>query len=98
MKLNQTLSCPSEIRILFAGSTYRLAMTSGANAQPDYAETNHAQVTCTAVSSSTNQCVAWTVFPITQASGTVENVARLQRMLNNGWANLGDFYRRFYAT
>ena len=96
MKLNQTLSCPSEIRILFAGRTYRLAMTSGANAQPDYPETNNVQVTCTAVSSATNQCVAWTVFPITQAGGTVENIARLQQAQKNGsWVNLGDFYVTF---
>jgi hypothetical protein len=100
MKLNQTLSCPSEVRILFGGSTYRLAMTSGANAQPDYPETNNVQVACTAVSSATNQCVAWTVFPITQAGGTVENVARLQQIQKNGWANLGDFYVTFlfYVT
>ena len=96
MHLNQTLSCPSEVRFLSGGGTYRLAMTSGANAQPDYPETNNLQVNCTAVSSSTNKCVAWTVFPITQAGGTVENIARLQQAQKNGsWVNLGDFYVTF---
>jgi hypothetical protein len=94
MSLNQTLSCAAFVRFTYQGTDYRLAMTSGANVQTDYPETNNAQVYCTAVSSSTNKCVAWTVFPVTQAGGAVENIARLQRLGNHG-ADLGDFYTTF---
>jgi hypothetical protein len=96
MKLNQTLSCPTFVRFLYGGSTYRLVMSSGPNAFPDYAETNNAQVTCNAVSSSTNKCIAWTVAPTTQAGGVAQNVARLENIGNGGkLSNLGDFYTTF---
>ena len=96
MRLNQTLSSPAFVRFTYAGTDYRLVMSSGPNAYPDYAETNNAQVTCTAVNSSTNQCVAWTIQPITQAGGGVQNIARLQRFAKNGsLTDLGDFYASF---
>lgn len=96
MRLNQTLSCPTFVRFTYGTTDYRLSMSSGPNAIPDYPETNNAQVTCTAVNSSTNQCVAWTILPITQAGGTVRNIARLEKFLKNGsTVNLGDFYTTF---
>jgi hypothetical protein len=96
MRLNQTLSCPAFVRFTYAGTSYRLIMSSGPNAFPDYAETNNTQVTCTAVNSSTNQCVAWTILPVIQAGGTVRNIARLEKLPNKGSAvNLGDFYTTF---
>jgi hypothetical protein len=72
-------------------------MSSGPNSDIDYAETNNPQVTCTAVSSTTNQCVAWTIAPIQQAGGTVENIARLRKPLKCAgcYTNLGDFYVTF---
>ena len=98
MKLNQTLSCPTGIGFTYAGTDYGLGMHSGPNSDVDYAETNNPQVTCTAVSSTTKQCNAWTIAPIHQAAGgTVENIARLTKAGNgkNGTANLGDFYVTF---
>lgn len=91
MSLNQTLSCPAFVRFTYAGTSYRLAMTS--NGQPSYPETNNVQVSCTAVNSS-NKCAAWTVFPITQPGGPVQNIARLEK-LGKGGGNLGDFYTTF---
>ena len=52
--------------------SYSIAVTA------NYPETNDTLVTCTAVNGS-NQCTAWTIFPITQAGGAVQNVARLQQ-------------------
>jgi len=95
MKLNQTLSCPTGISFTYAGTQYGLIMSSGPNSDIDYAETNNPQVTCTKVSSTTNQCIAWTIAPITQAGGTVENIGRLRQSVKNGYANLGDFYLTF---
>lgn len=96
MRLNQTPSCPAFVRFTYAGTSYRLAMSSGPNAYPDYAETNNAQVTCTAVNPSTNQCVAWTILPVTQAGGTIRNVARLQKFSKSGaLTDLGNFYVNF---
>jgi hypothetical protein len=96
MSLNQTLSCAAFVSFQWGGTKYRLSMTSGANVQTDYPETNNAQVLCTAVSGSTNKCAAWTVFPITQADGSVENIARLEKFGNGGKiTNLGDFYTTF---
>jgi hypothetical protein len=95
MKLGQTLSCPTGIGFTYAGTQYGLIMSSGPNSDVDYAETNNPQVTCTAVSSTTNQCVAWTIAPIQQAGGTVENIARLRKPLRGGYANLGNFYLTF---
>ena len=94
MKLNQTLSCPTGIGFTYAGTQYGLIMSSGPNSDVDYAETNNPQVTCTAVSSTTNQCVAWTIAPI-QVGTTVENIARLRKPLRGGYADLGDFYLTF---
>ena len=95
MKLNQTLSCPTGVSFKYAGVSYGLMMSSGPNSDIDYAETNNPQVTCTAVSSS-NQCNAWTIAPIQQANGPVENIARLRQPLKNGtFLNLGDFYVTF---
>lgn len=51
-------------------------------------------MTCTAVNAS-NQCNAWTIFPITQADGTVQNVARLESLTKGAVAN-GDFYLTFH--
>ena len=96
MSLNQTLSCAAFVRFTYAGTSYRLAMTAGANVQTNYPETNNVQVSCTAMSSSTNKCAAWTVFPITQADGAVQNIARLEKFSKNGSAvNFGDFYTTF---
>jgi hypothetical protein len=98
MKLNQTLSCPTGIGFTYAGTDYGLGMHSGPNSDVDYAETNNPQVTCTAVSSTTKQCNAWTIAPIHQAAGgTVENIARLTKLGigKNGTVNLGDFYVTF---
>lgn len=93
---NRTVSCPMSVRFTYAGTDYRLMMSSGPGSLLDYAETNNAQVTCTAVNGS-NQCIAWTVAPITQADGTVQNVARLERFGNGGkLTNLGDFYVTFH--
>jgi len=98
MKLNQTLSCPTGISFHYAGVSYGLMMSSGPNSDIDYAETNNPQVICTAVNSS-NQCNAWTITPIQQANGPVENIARLRQPLKNGsFANLGDFYVTFNFT
>lgn len=93
--LNQTVSCPAFVRFTYAGISYRLAMTSNGN--PTYPETNNVQVTCTAMNAS-NQCAAWTVFPITQTGGAVQSIARLERYGNGGKLrdlNLGDFYTTF---
>ena len=95
MELNQTLSCPMGIGFTYAGIQFGLMMASGPNSDIDYAETNNPQVTCTKVSSTTNQCINWAVGPITQAGGTVENIGRLRQSLKNGYANLGDFYLTF---
>jgi hypothetical protein len=96
MSLNQTLSCAAFVRFTYAGTSYRLAMTSGANVQTNYPETNNVQVTCTAVSGSTNKCAAWTIFPITQTGGAVQNIARLEKFPKNGSPiNFGDFYTTF---
>jgi hypothetical protein len=96
MSLNQTLSCAAFVSFQWGGTKYRLSMTSGANVQTDYSETNNAQVSCTALSFSSNQCAAWTVFPITQPGGSVQNVARLEKFGNGGKiTNLGDFYTTF---
>ncbi len=98
MKLNQTLSCPTGIGFTYAGTQYGLMMSSGPNSDIDYAETNNPQVTCTAVSSTTNQCNAWTIEPIHQAAGgTVENIARLRKPCHGAgcFVNLGDFYVTF---
>jgi hypothetical protein len=96
IQLNQTLSCPTFVSFLYAGTEYRLVMSSGPGAfTADYSETNDALVTCTAVNGS-NQCNAWTILPITQAGGTVQNVARLQQGSKSGkWTNFGDFYLTF---
>jgi hypothetical protein len=94
MSLNQTLSCPAFVSFQWGGTKYRLVMSSGANAQPDYPETNNVQVSCNAVSSSTNKCVAWTVSPITQAGGAVQSIARLEED-GKKVLDLGDFYTTF---
>ncbi len=96
MTLNQTLSCPTGVAFNYKGVQYGLMMSSGPNSE-NYAETNNPQVTCTAVNSATNQCVAWTITPITQAWGTVENVARLRQPLKCAgcYADLGDFFVTF---
>jgi hypothetical protein len=100
MKLNQTLSCPTGIAITYAGTQYGLMMSSGPNSDIDYAETNNPQVTCTAVNPATTKCISWTVAPIQQATGPVENIARLRQPLKCGgcFANLGDFYVKFNFT
>ena len=95
MKLNETLSCPTGIGFTYAGTQYGLIMSSGPNSDVDYAETNNPQVTCTAVSAATNQCIGWTIAPIQQAGGAVENVARLRKPSKGGYANLGDFNLTF---
>jgi hypothetical protein len=95
MKLNEKLSCPTGVGFTYAGTQYGLIMSSGPNSDVDYAETNNPQVTCTAVSSTTNQCIGWTIEPIQQAGGAVENIARLRKPLRGGYANLGDFYLTF---
>ena len=91
--LNQTVSCPMAVRFTFAGADYHLAMSSGPGAVINYPETNDALVTCTAVNAS-GQCNAWKIFPITQADGTVQNVARLES-LTRGAVGKGDFYLTF---
>ena len=97
MALNQTLSCPMFVRFTYAGTDYRLAMSTGPSLAIDYTETNNALVTCNAVTS--GNCVNWTIAPTTQAGGAVENVARLQRFGNGGkLTNLGDFYVTFNFT
>jgi hypothetical protein len=94
MSLNQTLSCPAFVHFTYAGTDYRLSMTS--NGQPSYPETNDVQVSCRAVNSSTNKCAAWTVFPITQAGGAVQSIARLEKFGKSGsLTNFGDFYTTF---
>jgi len=93
IQLNQTVSCPMFVRFTFAGNDYRLSMTSGPGASPDYPETNNALVTCTTVSA--NQCAAWRVTPVTQAGGAVENVARLEPLCKHCPAASGDFYLTF---
>ena len=96
MSLNQTLSCPAFVRFTYAGTDYRLAMSSGSNVQPDYPETNNVRVSCTAVNSSSNKCIAWTVNPITQAGGEVRSIARLEEFGKGGkLTNLGNFYTTF---
>ena len=96
IQLNQTVSCPTFVRFVYAGTDYRLVMSSGPGAvTANYPETNDTLVTCTAVNGS-NQCTAWTIFPITQAGGAVQNVARLQQGSKSGkWTNFGDFYLTF---
>ena len=49
IQLNQTVSCPTSVRFTYAGTDYRLVMSSGPGAAIDYPETNNALVTCTAV-------------------------------------------------
>jgi hypothetical protein len=96
--LNTTVSCPMSVRFTYARTDYRLMMSSGPGSQLGYAETNNAQVSCTAAKSvnGSSQCVAWTILPITQADGPVQNVARLERFGNGGkLTNLGDFYVTF---
>ena len=95
MKLNQNLSCPTGISFQYAGVSYGLMMSSGPNSDIDYVETNNSQVTCTGLNSSASQCNAWTIAPIQQANGPIENIARLRQPLRNGFANLGDFYVTF---
>ena len=95
MKLNQTLSCPTGISFQYAGVSYGLMMSSGPNSDIDYVETNNSRVTCTGLNSSASQCNAWTIAPIQQANGPIENIARLRQPLRNGFANLGDFYVTF---
>jgi hypothetical protein len=95
MKLNQTLSCPTGIAFTYAGIQYGLIMSSGPNSDVDYVETNNPQVTCTVVNSTTNQCIGWTIAPIQQSGGSVENIARLRKPFKGGYANLGDFYLTF---
>jgi hypothetical protein len=98
ISLNQTVSCPMSVRFTYAGTDYRLMMSSGPGSLLDYAETNNAQVTCTAskVVNGANQCIAWTIAPVTQADGTVQNIARFERFGNGGkLTNLGDFYVTF---
>lgn len=92
--LNQTVSCPLFVRFTFAGNDYNLGMSSGPGAAIDLPETNNALVTCTAVNAS-NQCSAWTILPITQADGTVRNVARLQTLCKRCPVGSGDFYVTF---
>jgi hypothetical protein len=91
MKLNQTLSCPTGIAFTYAGTQYGLIMSSGPNSDVDYAETNNPQVTCTAVNSTSNQCIGWTIAPIPAG----ENIARLRKPFRGGYANLGNFYVTF---
>ena len=93
IQLNQTVACPDFVRFVFAGNDYRYVMSSGPGASVNYPETNNALVTCTAVDAS-KACNAWTVRPITQSDGTVQNVARLERLGHKG-ATLGDFYVTF---
>jgi len=57
-------------------------------------ETNSALVTCTATNS--GHCSAWTLNPVTQPNGSVQNVARLQQATNGTkFLNLGDFFVSF---
>ena len=91
MKLNQTLSCPTGIAFTYAGTQYGLIMSSGPGSDVDYAETNNPQVTCTAVNSTSNQCIGWTIACIPAG----ENIARLRKPFRGGYANLGDFYLTF---
>jgi hypothetical protein len=91
MKLGQTLSCPTGIAFTYAGTQYGLILSSGPNSDVDYAETNNPQVTCTAVNSTSNQCIGWTIAPIPAG----ENIARLRKPVRGGYANLGDFYLTF---
>jgi hypothetical protein len=96
MSLNQTLSCAAFVRFSYQGDSYRLAMTSGSNVQTNYPETNNVQVLCTALNGSTNKCAAWTVFPVTQTDGAVQNIARLEKFPKKGSVmNMGDFYTSF---
>jgi hypothetical protein len=94
IQLNQTVSCPMFVHFVFAGNDYNLGMSSGPGAPIDLPETNNALVTCTALNAS-NQCSAWTVHPITQADGTVRNIARLQTLCKRCPAGSGDFYVTF---
>ena len=97
IQLNQTLSCPMFVHLVYAGNDYRLSMTSGPGAVANYPETNDALVTCTAVNAS-NQCNAWRVSPITQADGTVQNIARLETLCKRCPVASGDFYLTFNFT
>ncbi len=94
IQLNQTVSCPLFVRFTFAGNDYHLAMSSGPGASTGFPETNNAQVTCTSVNAS-NQCNAWTIAPITQANGVVENVARMETLCKHCPVGSGDFYLTF---
>jgi hypothetical protein len=95
IQLNQTVSCPAAVSFVYAGTEYRLVMSSGPGVITDYPETNNVRVTCTSVNAS-NQCNAWTVLPITQADGTVQSIARFQTGSKSGkWTNAGDFYMTF---
>jgi hypothetical protein len=90
MSLNQTLACPMIISFTFGGTKYDLRMESNMLAP----ETNSALVTCTATSS--GHCSAWTLNPVTQRNGSVQNIARLQQATNGPkFLNLGDFYVSF---
>jgi hypothetical protein len=96
--LNQTVSCPMFVSFLYGGTEYRLVMSSAPGTSADFPETNNARVTCNAANAS-NQCTAWTVLPITQADGTVQDVARLQTASKSGkWSDSGDFYMTFNFT
>jgi len=78
----------------YAGASYRLAMYP-----PAYPETNYLLVTCTAANN-LNECVAWTILPITQPDATLRNIAQLQKAGKNGSFStaLGDFYISFNFT
>jgi hypothetical protein len=96
--LNQTVSCPISVRFTYARTDYRLIMSSGPGSLLDYTETNNAQVTCTLTKTvnGSSQCVAWAIAPVTQADGSVYNIARLEQFGNAGkMINLGDFYITF---
>lgn len=88
---NQSITCPMFVVFDYAGASYRLAMYP-----PSYPETNYSMTTCTATNSA-NQCIGWTIAPITQPDSTVRNIAQLQKAGKNGSFStvLGDFYVSF---
>jgi len=89
--LNQSITCPMFVVFEYAGASYRLAMYP-----PSYPETNYSLTSCTAANSA-NQCIGWTIAPITQPDSTVRNIAQLQKAGKNGGFStvLGDFYVSF---
>ena len=90
MSLNQTLACPMIVSFTFGGANYDLRMESNSLAP----ETNSVLVTCTAAPS--GHCNAWTLNPVTQPNGVVQNIARLQQAAHGpNFLNLGDFYVSF---